>query len=78
MSSALLIEGRVHVLEHLAHIAGEPMDGGVPVTPSIELQGREDAREHRRPMLCDEVHNVLIVPQEEGPLCHLYPVGDGP
>jgi hypothetical protein len=43
----------------------------VPVVVRVLLQGREKDREQLVPVLCHEVHNVLIVPQEQGALCYL-------
>ena len=47
-------------------------DLGVPVLLLIAFQGREDERQHSRPLLRHQADDVLIVPQEQRPLRHLH------
>lgn len=47
----------------------------VPVLLLIAFKRGEDQRQHSRPLLRDQAHNVLIVPEEQRPLCHLRKCG---
>lgn len=61
----------IHVLEHLAHIAGEPVHGRVPVAACVLLKRSKNDRQNGLPLLRHQADNVLVVPQEEGTLRHL-------
>ena len=68
---AVFIKLLIHFLEHLAHIVGEPHDGWIPVR-NIVFQRSEYERQDGLAVLSHQAHNVLVVPQEQRPLCNLH------
>jgi hypothetical protein len=69
---ALVVQLVVQLLEHFPDVAREPVHRGVPVVVCVLLQCREDNRKQLVPVLCYQVDNVLIIPQEQGALRHLH------
>ena len=61
---------------NLSHIEGEALDCQIPVGTRVLLQGREDDRQDHLQIVLDQTFNVIVIPQEQRPLCHLINIMD--
>mmetsp|Transcript_26440 Transcript_26440/g.55551 ORF Transcript_26440/g.55551 Transcript_26440/m.55551 type:complete len:418 (-) Transcript_26440:520-1773(-) len=71
LCGAVVEELRVHLHKELHHVAGEAVDGRVPVGARVGVERVEYDGENGVALLRDERDDVLVVPQEERALGHL-------
>lgn len=62
---------RVHLHEGLEHVVDQRDDGLVPVLLGYAVEGGEHDRHDDVVVLLHQGHYVLVVPEIQGPLCHL-------
>lgn len=74
MSFTLAPQHHVHILKHLLDVASKTMNSRIPMASRIALQGIEHNRQYDMPMLRHKRDNIVIVPQEQRPLCYLHRV----
>ena len=71
----LIKQFAVHLHEGFEDVIDQGHDGLVPVVLGDAVESREHDGQHSVAVLVDEVHDVLIVPEVQRPLCHLMTQG---
>lgn len=71
LGRAFIEELRVGLHKEFQYVEGEAMYGAVPMLLRVRIESADDNREQCLAILVDELHDVIIVPQEERSLGNL-------